>query len=554
VFVYHRWMAGTVVAVLERAVDQIVACDVSDMTDAATRAEFLELSRVSDRIDHRKAVLLAAIHRRGIPNGDGAASTPLWAQSHAGQRAGEARALLEAGVACASLPLTDKAWAQGEITASAARTICEGRPEGHEAAYGEVEETLVGFAAARQWRELRTTIAYAHRCADALDGREPDDRNGLQISKVGDRYALSADLDALAGETIDIAIAAATDTPTTDDERTPSKRRADALVTICRYYLDHADLPVEGGEAPHVSVVLDWATITGGLPSPGVVGPSLSPSQISELLCNAKISRIVLGPQHQPIDLGREQREPNQAIRRAVTARDHGCRFPGCGRTPGRCHTHHVTPWTTGGHTNLANLVLLCHYHHRVIHRPHWRATFDGTTLEITKPDGTRLATTTSSTRATARPRAIPASPVDDHVLLGQEQRGTGEVDEAALVFEEGRRRDAAGLAAAGRDQRVEAVEPELGHAVERFRRFAGPGHRDADGVVDRVDLDVATDAERLGVGPHERRVLRPPVRLELCTREIGEAAEAEDDLDHPPSLAAPAPATHALPSRIIGA
>ena len=384
-------MADTLGAVIDR----LVAVDIADMVDAAVSAELIELSHESDRLDHRRALLLVAVHRRGLANSDGQSSTPMWAQVHIGQRAREARALLDAGLACESLPLTDKAWAQGEISSSAARTICAGRPEGHEAAYTAVESTLVDFAAGRAWRELRATIAYAHRCADALDGREPDDRNGLRLSLVGDRYALSADLDSLAGAKVEAAIAAATDAPTADDERSRSKRHADALVTVCEFYLDHAELPMEGGEAPHLGVVLDWDTIVGGTPSAGVVGPSLSPSQISQLLCDAKISRIVLGPNSQPLDLGREQREPNRAMRRALAARDQGCRFPGCGRRPGWCHAHHVVWWVSGGKTAIVNLVLLCRFHHRVVHRPGWSATFDGITFEITRPDGTTASTRT---------------------------------------------------------------------------------------------------------------------------------------------------------------
>lgn len=390
-FVYASAMAETLGAVIDR----LVAVDIAEMVDAAVSAELIELSRESDRIDHRRALLLAAVHRRGLANSDGTSSTPMWVQVHTGQRAGEARALLDAGLACEALPLTAKAWAQGEISSSAARTICAGRPDGHETAYAEVESTLVDFAAGCEWRELRATIAYAQRCADALDGREPDDRNGLQLSKVADRYALSADLDSLGGATVEAAIGAATDEPTADDERSPSKRRADALVAVCEFYLDHADLPVEGGEAPHVGIMLGWDTIVDGVPSSGVVGPSLSPSQISQLLCNAKISRVVLGPHSQPLDLGREQREPNRAMRRAIAARDKGCRFPGCGRRPGWCQTHHVIWWVSGGETVIINLVLLCRFHHRVLHRPGWTATFDGITFTVTKPDGSTASTTT---------------------------------------------------------------------------------------------------------------------------------------------------------------
>lgn len=59
-------------------------------------------------------------------------------------------------------------------------------------------------------------------------------------------------------------------------------------------------------------------------------------------------------------------------LRRALTARDHGCAFPGCGRPPAWCHAHHIRHWTDGGPTALTNLVLLCGYHHRAVHHHGW--------------------------------------------------------------------------------------------------------------------------------------------------------------------------------------
>ena len=381
-------------------VDRLVATDVSSLADAAIRAEFLENRRESDRLEFRNAVLLAALHRRGVPSGDGAASTPAWVEHQTGQRASEARALLDAGLACDTLPLTAKSWAQGEISASAARAICAGRPVGHEAAYGEVEELLVEHAAARDWRSLRGLIAHCKRCADALDDREPADRNGTHLSKSADRWVLSGDFDDLGGTTLNEALIAATDPPTEGDPRSLSKRRSDALETIARFFLDHADLPVEGGEAPHVSAVLTWdairdrLTATSMRSNPTMAGPSMSPAQLGQLLCDAKISRIVIGPDGQPLDVGRELRTPPRWMRRALVARDKGCRFPGCGRRPGWCHAHHVIAWEFDGETNLPNLVLLCPYHHHLVHRTGWNATFNGTTFTVTNPHGQLIGQT----------------------------------------------------------------------------------------------------------------------------------------------------------------
>ena len=278
---------------LNDVVEQLAGLDIESMPDAAVRAEYIELMRARDRIEHRRHGSSSAIHRRGIPFENGASSTPAWVQWQTGQRRGEARASLEAGLALETLPLTAKAWAQGEISASAAPAICEGRPNGHEAAYGEVEETLVGYAADRNWRDLRAVIAHVpalRRRARRPRTRRPQRRAPLARSL--DRWALRGDLDDLGGTTIDTAMNAAMDDPSPDDLRSPSKRRADALVEICRYFLDHGDLPMEGGEAPHISVAITWDAVatacTATRTSPNLFGPSLSPEQLAELLCDCK--------------------------------------------------------------------------------------------------------------------------------------------------------------------------------------------------------------------------------------------------------------------------
>ena len=66
------------------------------------------------------------------------------------------------------------------------------------------------------------------------------------------------------------------------------------------------------------------------------------------------------------LDVGRKTRTIPPAIRRALTARDRRCRFPGCHAR--HCDAHHVRHWADGGATRLNNLVLLCRHHHRAVH------------------------------------------------------------------------------------------------------------------------------------------------------------------------------------------
>jgi uncharacterized protein DUF222/HNH endonuclease len=85
-----------------------------------------------------------------------------------------------------------------------------------------------------------------------------------------------------------------------------------------------------------------------------------------------------------PLDLGVTTTIP-APIRNLVRHRDRHCRFPGCRQPAAVCEVHHIRHKASGGHTSLANCVLLCRYHHQiVIHRQGW-------TL-VLRPDGTTAA------------------------------------------------------------------------------------------------------------------------------------------------------------------
>jgi hypothetical protein len=79
-------------------------------------------------------------------------------------------------------------------------------------------------------------------------------------------------------------------------------------------------------------------------------------------------------------------------LRRAVTVRDRHCRFPGCAQPPAACQPHHILPRSQGGPTCLANLLLLCTFHHLIaVHRWGWGITLHpDATVTATSPDRTR--------------------------------------------------------------------------------------------------------------------------------------------------------------------
>jgi hypothetical protein len=92
------------------------------------------------------------------------------------------------------------------------------------------------------------------------------------------------------------------------------------------------------------------------------------------------------------LNLGRSVRHFTAVQRRAILARDGGCRC--CGAPPEKCEIHHVIPWEDGGTTDITNGVAKCRRCHLEHHRLKWvdRLDVDGT-YRVIRPDGTEIAT-----------------------------------------------------------------------------------------------------------------------------------------------------------------
>ena len=165
------------------------------------------------------------------------------------------------------------------------------------------------------------------------------------------------------------ALEAATPPPSPDDPRTAAQRRADALADLCRQALDSGLQSEQGGEKPHLLVLVGAERLHGGLGiAETVSGTVFTQSSIDLLSCDCSISRIVFGPNSEIIDVGRKTRVIPPALRRAVIARDRHCQHPGCHRPAKWCDIDHIIAWQHGGPTTLDNLQLLCRYHHRLKH------------------------------------------------------------------------------------------------------------------------------------------------------------------------------------------
>ncbi|MCU0271159.1 MAG: HNH endonuclease, partial [Acidimicrobiales bacterium] len=96
-------------------------------------------------------------------------------------------------------------------------------------------------------------------------------------------------------------------------------------------------------------------------------GTPLAAETARRLACDGRAQLVLTDERGRPVGVGRVTRTVPPWLMRLLHQRDHGCRFPGCGRQT-HLHGHHIEHWARGGSTDLQNLVLLCPHHHRLVH------------------------------------------------------------------------------------------------------------------------------------------------------------------------------------------
>ena len=139
------------------------------------------------------------------------------------------------------------------------------------------------------------------------------------------------------------------------------------------------------------------------------LGPLLTDAERKYLTCDATCE-VWFERHGEPIGAGRTTRLINRRLRRALEHRDRMCAVPGCGATRG-LHAHHLRHWEDGGPTELANLVLLCPYHHRLHHRGGITIAGPADALTVTDNDGQPLCPGSLARPPTRPPPAVPPWP-----------------------------------------------------------------------------------------------------------------------------------------------
>ena len=366
--------------------------------------------------------------------GDGATSASAWLLHRVDVPRSEAVSLTSTARLCAGHPEVARTLVDGRITLTAARQlagVATAERAEHTAHHLDV---LLDVAATLTPRQRHVALArWRSAVDDDLDAHAPLRRRRATIAALPDGTVhLSAHLDAANGTPLLAAVDHLSDpdpADVADGPRTATQRRADALGQIARRYLsttNQGDPDEAAAPVATVEVAIDLADLlvdltTGShLPTERTGGSHLAtpdpvlgrcevahlgpvPRRVAQrLACDSWLGRTVLAPDaatidalldgngplghlrdtplghtllaapSEPIDVGRRRRTFTTAQRRAISARDRHCSFPGCDRPPSWCDVHHLDPWDHGGRTDTSNSTLLCAHHHTVVHVHAW--------------------------------------------------------------------------------------------------------------------------------------------------------------------------------------
>lgn len=333
---------------------------------------------------HRLLVLIAEFDRLRGWERAGCRSCAHWRAFRTGFDLGASREKVRAARALESLPETSAAMARGELSFAKVRALTRvGTPENE----SQLLELARSGTAAQLERVVRSW-KWLNREDEAEWERRRHETRCLSLFPGEDgMYVIRGRLDPEVGALLQRAIEAAGDALfRADPEEVPERRRADAIALLAERALaagfgaqeshESAEVPMSGTRAERYQVMLHVEAPTLEASSEPTMseledGTRVSAETCRRLACDAGVVTVRHAPDGRILHVGRRTRTIPPAIRRALNVRDRGCRFPGCGSR--FADAHHIRRWADGGVTSLDNTILLCGFHHRLLHEGGYR-------------------------------------------------------------------------------------------------------------------------------------------------------------------------------------
>jgi hypothetical protein len=377
---------GTPLSELEAAIRELQACD-SD----------IDPKRLRSAIDALEGIFSAVVSRakaRGDHLIGGNITAASWISRTCAMSVTSAADRLCVGEQLQSLPKIAEALSSGEIGYQSASVLCHLREQLGEKRDLFDEEEMLDYGRRFSVFHLRLLCRVARHAADPDGFFDEAEQNYLRrrfhISLMSDgMFAVDGILDPECGAALKTALESLAKRRGPDDERIHSQRMHDAVSELVHHAMDQGTLPRRHGVRPHINLTTTLEGLkneVGAPPADLELSLPISTRTLQRIACDATISRVLLADS-MVIDVGRATRVNSGPRRRALRVRDRGCRFSGCDRTASWSTPHHIEYWSKGGPNNIANEVLLCHYHHRLVHEGGWQVVKVGRGFRFIPPD-----------------------------------------------------------------------------------------------------------------------------------------------------------------------
>lgn len=373
--------------------------EITEIPLERLEAEICELAGHLWAAECRWLLMVEEFDRREAWAGWGMHSCAHWLSWRCGLALAAAREKVRVARRLPGLPLITEAFSKGELSYAKVRALTRVANEAN-------EPELLKMARAATASQLER-IVRAYRPAQVMNElAEANERHrGRRVSWSWDddgslvvSARLSPEDGAVFLEALEAGRDAARSAPgdmgedVSAETSHPAVGNADAFVGVARLALSAVDRD-DRGDAPYQVVVHVDAAVLASDEADGrghlEDGPRLPAETLRRLSCDAAVVAATgEAGSDSPLHLGRKTRTIPPALRRALRSRDGGCRYPGCSQRR-FVDGHHIVHWGRGGLTELANLLLLCRRHHRLVHEAGYGvASPQSGRFVFTRPDG----------------------------------------------------------------------------------------------------------------------------------------------------------------------
>ena len=376
--------------------------------------ELLTLYAHISAATYRFLCLLNEYDERKAWHGAGMRSFAHWLNWRCGIGLTAAREKIRVAKALADLPNISSAFRVGTLSYSKVRALTR-------VATPKNEDTLLGIAQSATASQMERLCKGLRKCESIEDAGIAHRRRELSYYVDDDgSVVIRGRLPAEGGELVLQALEAAgeclniehfADEAENDDaECRFQASRADALMRLAESYLAHGSEALSGGERHGVVIHVNPEALRqdgkdslnhASAEAPRAKterGGGLTRETARRLSCDASLLAVYETTDGEPLTVGRRTRSIPPAIRRTLTLRDKGCRFPAC--TERRfVDAHHVHHWADGGHTAMDNLVTLCRHHHRLVHEQGFTVEMLNRSPHFFTPGGARVPENGQDTR-----------------------------------------------------------------------------------------------------------------------------------------------------------